>query len=129
MGHSNGIITTTGINTADVSAVLGAASNDIGTLCRHPNVNMWAKYKPVSYPHTQYNGSANNVGNESWKGDDNSNPYGIVKPKTSVGAGFSTSLVTTALSYKKPDTPSSYRLGDFRGYDHNCKISLHRTTT
>ena len=28
---------------------LGAATNDVGQLCIHPNINKWSKWKPVRF--------------------------------------------------------------------------------
>lgn len=47
MGIIEGNIVSAPLNTRDVGSVLGSASNDVGTLCTHANINMWAKYKPV----------------------------------------------------------------------------------
>ena len=33
----------------DVAIVLGSSSGDEGTLCKHPSINIWAKYKPVRH--------------------------------------------------------------------------------
>lgn len=46
MSYSNGIITAP-VSIYDVQRAIGASSPDVGTLCKHANVNMWAKYKPV----------------------------------------------------------------------------------
>ena len=48
MSNANGIITAP-VSIDDVKTVLGVASNDLATLCQSGKVNMWAKYKPVSY--------------------------------------------------------------------------------
>ena len=37
------------ISVAMVKAELGASSNDVGTLCTHPNVNKWSKRKPINH--------------------------------------------------------------------------------
>ena len=39
----------TNISVAMVKAELGAATNDVGRLCIHPNVNKWSKWKPVRH--------------------------------------------------------------------------------
>lgn len=39
----------TNISVAMVKAELGAATNDVGRLCIHPNINKWSKWKPVRY--------------------------------------------------------------------------------
>lgn len=49
MSYSNGIISAP-VSIDDVKAALGESSNDLATLCKSKNINMWSKYKPVSYP-------------------------------------------------------------------------------
>lgn len=44
---STGIISAP-VSIADVKSALGASSNDLATLCKHANINKWAKYKPIS---------------------------------------------------------------------------------
>lgn len=124
MGHNNGIITDTQVSVSDVSSVLGAASTDVGTLCKHTNVNMWSRHKPVSYPHPEDTSRTMSV--NPWIGDDPTNaPYGIIVPWIKPGSGvLPTELFSTNIGYKKPSggANSPYRLGDFRGYDHNCIV-------
>lgn len=43
--NGNKIVAPIGI--ADVKQVLGASSNDLGTLCTHQNINKWAQHKPI----------------------------------------------------------------------------------
>lgn len=122
MGTTNGIITETKISISDVAKTLGAATSDLGTLCKHENVNMWSRRKPVSCPHPMYNGKSGSTFNETWIGDEPTvKPYGISIPQSIL---FSTTIVTTNLGYKKPTGTANapYRLGDFRGYNHNCVI-------
>ena len=38
------------ISVAMVKSELGAATNDVGRLCIHPNVNKWSRWKPVRHP-------------------------------------------------------------------------------
>lgn len=38
----------TNISVAMVRSELGAATNNVGQLCIHPNINIWSKWKPVS---------------------------------------------------------------------------------
>ena len=38
------------ISVSMVKAELGAATNDVGRLCTHPNINKWSRYKPIRYP-------------------------------------------------------------------------------
>lgn len=49
MAYSNGIITAP-VSIDDVKQALGVGSNDLGTLCKSPQINMWARNKPVVYP-------------------------------------------------------------------------------
>jgi hypothetical protein len=103
---------TTNISVAMVKAELGAATNDVGRLCIHPNINKWSKHKPVRHP---------KVG-ELTEGDLQSVNCGLlVYPAT---ADY-TLLTPSPLMwfYLKPrgDTVSPiepYRLHDFRNYNH-----------
>ena len=47
MSYSNGIISAP-VTIDDVKAALGESSNDLATLCKSKNINIWSKYKPVS---------------------------------------------------------------------------------
>lgn len=46
MGYSNGIITAP-VSIYDVQRAIGASSPDLGTLCKHANINKWARFKPI----------------------------------------------------------------------------------
>lgn len=43
----NGIISAP-VSIDDVKQVLGESSNDLATLCKSENINIWSKYKPIS---------------------------------------------------------------------------------
>lgn len=62
MGYSDNKVTAP-VSTDDVSAVLGVASHDIGTLCYSEKINGWAKYKPVK-------SDSPIVTESSWRADD-----------------------------------------------------------
>ena len=47
MSIVNGIITAP-VSIEDVKKILNESSNDIATLCKNHNINMWSKYKPVN---------------------------------------------------------------------------------
>ena len=32
----------------DVKTILGETSNDLATLCKSENINIWSKYKPIN---------------------------------------------------------------------------------
>lgn len=102
----------TGISISLVKQTIGASSNDLGTLCIHPNVNIWAKYKPVTYPSPITDGIS-----DWWKGQDKM--CGIVHPYVANASQINS---TTIYKHKSPigGSNSPYRLGDFRGYDHNA---------
>lgn len=35
---------------SEIKTALSASENNIGALCTHENINMWARYKPIRYP-------------------------------------------------------------------------------
>ena len=96
----------TNISVAMVKAELGAATNDVGQLCIHPNINKWSKWKPVRFnsvnPITQAQLASIN--------------FGITPPAPS---NDYTTVMNTKWGYSKPTGGSSspYRLSDFRNYD------------
>lgn len=48
MSNNNGRISAP-VGIDDIRRTLGANTTDLGQLCKHPNINMWAKYKPTRY--------------------------------------------------------------------------------
>ena len=51
MAYSSGVINTP-VEIEDIQDALNDSSeDDLNDLCRHANINPWAKYKPVRYPH------------------------------------------------------------------------------
>jgi len=94
------------ISVAMVKAELGAATNDVGQLCKHPNVNKWSRYKPISY--------AANVLTDNVR----STETGFVSSDETTGYG-----TVQKLNYVAPSgsATSPYRLGDFRGYNHSAQ--------
>ena len=114
MSHSNGIITAP-VSIDDVKSVLGETSNDLATLCKSSNINMWAKYKPTSYgapfPSDWYRSEDGN--------------FGITFPNINAIKNLISAYTAdkkNGYSYKKPSggSNSPYRLGDFRGYNKNA---------
>jgi hypothetical protein len=105
----------TGITTSMVASAIGAATNDVGQLCIHPNVNMWSKWKPVRFnsvsPITQANLEAVNYG-IGWKS------YASID---AVKTAYENR--EEVINYNKPRGDLSnepYRLGDFRNYEHSA---------
>ena len=123
-------IPTTGISTNLVRTTIGAGSNDVGTLCTHPNINMMAINKPTKYPEIATNSWQTGIINQAYY--DGVENYGIRKPYNSV-PGNATKIgqapiyslgylsnIKSLWQYIKPTggALSPYRLGDFRGYEH-----------
>lgn len=101
----------TEITTSMVANAIGAASNDVGTLCSHSNVNKWSKWKPVSL--AKVTGLT--------ESDLSSVKYGFTIPSANA-AGSDT--LSASWTYNKPTggSTSPYRLGDFRNYQHSSEI-------
>lgn len=138
MSVVEGKIITMPVGIADVKQVLGSASNDLGTLCKNTNINMWAKWKPV--PLSNVLGLPDELeGNDGWAG----NPaYGTNKEWWFGGgaAQVRTYNVPTiedledigadgvqnqakAWTYNHPGggTSAPFRLTDFVGYKHDAQ--------
>lgn len=131
----------TPVSISDVQLILGSSSNDLGTLCTHANINMWAKWKPV--PLRNIVGLPDEIVNgNSWKG----NPIaGTNKPWWfGGGQGVGNDYLTYDIpvisdlsdigsdgdqnddgvwKYRKPSGGMSepFRLADFVGYYHQAR--------
>lgn len=118
MSYANNIISAP-VSIDDIKAVLGESSNDVATLCRSNNINMWSKKKPVrlANPFPDINGTW-------YRADDDD--LGI-----QINKGANTNLGTlyagASFVYKKPGGGSTqpYRMSDFIGYNHNAKPFLY----
>lgn len=118
MSYANNIISAP-VSIDDIKAVLGESSNDVATLCRSSNINMWSKKKPVrlANPFPDINGTW-------YRADDDD--LGI-----QINKGANTNLGTlyagASFVYKKPGGGSAqpYRMSDFIGYNHNAKPFLY----
>lgn len=93
-----------------VKSTLGAGTNDIGTLCKHENINMWSKWKPI-----RCNGIT--LTEDALK----SNNYGI--KITQDFLNLPSVIPLRKWEYMRPagGASSPYRLGDFRNYAHNSR--------
>lgn len=115
------------VNTSDVAYILGSNSTDVKTLCMHPDINKWAKYKPEA------------TGGPGILSDSDraSNNFGLSGPtqvssttlKSQVRAGTFNSKWT----YKPVSAGYYGRLTDFRhpdrtdrGYDHKAVCPFPR---
>lgn len=96
---------TTDISIMTVRNILGYPSTDLGTLCSCDNVNIWSRYKPLKASALTLNDTLRNS-----------------------LTGFYIDPTTLYLEWDKPTGSSSspYRLGDFRGYNHDAKQPSNR---
>lgn len=111
MGYENGSIYAP-VSINDVQRVIGASSPDLGTLCRHTNINKWARYKPVIYPGFPIRFQSGITAFEN-------------KTGLSVGTmiGYPSDVAAymdVAITYERPTGgfSSPYRLTDFVRYNH-----------
>ena len=103
------------VSIEDVKKVLGVTENDLGKLCRSDKINMWCRYKPVSYPsYSETNRWKLGVG--IYIGDFSDAPEDIAL--ADVGA--------YQWIYQRPtgSKSSPYRLTDFMGYNPDCRCPL-----
>ena len=112
------VLGTTDITTTKVRNALGENTHDVGSLCKSSKINMWSKRKPVRRA-VDFIADPNEVGktlDHKW-GLSLANFTGI----TSDGSDDDRRTV-----YNRPNGGSSqpYRLGDFRGYNHEATIPL-----
>lgn len=138
---------TTPINVADLSQLLNRSQENldivkypnlltsVGGLCTHPNVNIWAKYKPVRYAGVVKKDTFNAQG--KWEKSEDSNGWwmgdgqGIMNiPK--LNDESDTTLIDSIASasewtYNKPTggETSPFRLSDFIGYKHNAQCPAY----
>lgn len=129
MGYSDGKITSTGVSIYDVQRALGTNECDLGSLCKHNSINMWARYKPE----TAVTGLATYGISPITLQQRSLNGYGI-EARTNQGYGSISTLVTalrngsaaTPFTYKKPTggTASPYRLTDFANYWHEAPVPI-----
>jgi len=112
-------LSNTGITTTIVKNYIGGSNNNIGQLCLHPNVNKWAKYKPVRYNSVNINRSTDNW----WKAMDGNCGLNIpVYPN--IAAMFTALRNNTVMwDYLKPSGGATqpFRIADFGGYEHTAQ--------
>lgn len=103
------------VSIEDVKKVLGVTENDLGKLCRSDKINMWCRYKPVSYPsYSETNRWKLGVG--IVLGDMSDTPEEVALAEQGVYKWW----------YQQPTggKNSPYRLTDFMGYNPNCRCPL-----
>lgn len=124
MSIVNGIITAP-VTLEDVRSVLNEDSNDIATLCKSNNINMWSKYKPVNLRKKFVTDTLNSDGKSWtapsgklgwWLGNNTVNDAALVIPLVTSKSNFDNNKAKW--TYNKPygGDSSPYRLSDFAGY-------------
>lgn len=102
------------ITTDLVRSTLNETNNNVGLLCKSNNINKWSKWKPISCSDIL-------ITDDILK----KNNFGLI-PKT-LPSNITTSTVPELWSYNKPvgGINSPFRLGDFRGYNHEAAPSVY----
>lgn len=124
MSIVNGIITAP-VSIEDVKSVLNESSNDIATLCKSNNINMWSKYKPVNLRKKFVPDTLNSDGRSWtapsgrlgwWLGNNTVDDAALVIPLVTSKSNFDDNKAKW--TYNKPygGDSSPYRLSDFAGY-------------
>jgi hypothetical protein len=105
------------ISVAMVKTELGAATNDVGQLCIHPNINMWSKWKPVRY------NSVTPISIQTLEMLE----CGLYPNGTNTPSEPSFSVTSPHFTYRKPrgkDYNEPYRLSDFTNYNKNAECFI-----
>ena len=107
----------TNISVPMVRAELGAATNDVGQLCIHPNINKWSRWKPVR----------DSSFNEILDWEVKNVYYGLLIPSVTLIEDISSRYTQgVTWDYLRPRGGSvspnePYRLSDFRNYNKNAE--------
>ena len=132
MSIVNGIITAP-VTLEDVKSVLNEDSNDIATLCKNHNINMWSKYKPVNLRKKFVTDTLNSDGKSWtapsgrlgwWLGNNTVDDAALVIPLVTSKSNFDNNKAKW--TYNKPygGDASPYRLSDFAGYYDDAQAPI-----
>ena len=108
---------TTNISTDLVGTTLGTSSRDVGTLCKHPSVNRFSRWKPYSIPN-KLDGLTDGL--------IKSINFGMNPTTITIGQiPTSKSVENSSFIWGQWQAPtgginSPFRLGDFRNYAHDA---------
>lgn len=130
MPYASGKITAP-VSIRDIQRALGADSGDLGTLCKHANINMWAKYKPVVLNEKDTVTGQWDFTNNKWKSSAtwwhgaNASAIGGIVPKSVIGLNSLPAQYDGNLNgwvYNKPNggALSPFRQQDYACYNHNA---------
>lgn len=110
MAVTNGRVSTTDISLSEVATLVGTKT-DVISVCTASSINMMSKWKPFVYADVDADETALLSKN-----------CGITIPQLATSSGKP--VGGGAWTYTKPSggTASPYRLGDFRGYQHNLSV-------
>jgi len=110
MTYQNGYITSP-VSINDVRQALGESTTDLGRLCKSSKVNMWCKWKPVSYPSfSETDKSKLGEGISYSNMEDTPESIALSSPGS---FSWSWDMPTGGVN-------SPYRLTDFQGYNTAC---------
>lgn len=113
MAHSNGIISGSVRQIADVKTVLGESVNTLSGLCKSTKINWWSKKKPV-----QFTGTRSSAWWKSRTQDCGLTPYLLRSVDDVINHCDGTA---NGWAYARPNGSTyPYRLLDFQGYNHNA---------
>lgn len=121
---------TKNISMIHIRNLTGYPSTDLGTLCKAPTINMWAKYKPVPYAFTSVRPT------DWWRGSDNKCgiAYTIYPNVATLFDAANSNIVHYKHDFPKGGDSEPFRAGDFAGYNTDSKapvysIRIDATTT
>lgn len=110
----------------DVKRALGESSNDLATLCKSENINIWSKYKPV-YKGANFITDSLNTDKKSWTAKTTNKGWWLGNADGLNDSGFEINILTSfndinnlaAWKYKVPSGGANcpFRLSDFIGYN------------
>ena len=122
MSLSNNKITAP-VSIDDLKNLFGEGSGDLATLCTSQKINVWAKYKPTvfpsPFPDDWYKAKDGNYGLNITVDNRVSSWSALVAEYSKPKNGYSNIYIRPSGGATSP-----YRLGDFRGYNHNAKPEI-----
>lgn len=121
MSITNGTKITAPVSVAEVAAVLGENSLDVGTLCLSLKINPWSKVKPQWLPDTYETPAEIDMATRKIAVDAK---WGLRYPIRKSQTELQNTLRTSAGGRWLYAQPNWYRLTDFDGYDHKAGCFL-----
>ena len=117
MPYSNFIITAP-VGVYDVQRAIGDGSTDVGALCKHANVNRWAKWKPIKCPTVELLTTQKMINLGAYR-------YGIIRHGAGVVPLYDPSTLELnhdVWQYDKPTggATAPFRLADFGCWDNHA---------